>query len=107
MDAVSDRGTGRNMAKSASEQLLALEGEKAKLVEAARIEFVEKIDLNLTLLKGLGFHYKLVEVRNPSAPCPICGFRTDKPHNARAHRWQEPKAPFTDGELARRGMRRI
>ena len=95
------------MAKSALEQLQALEDQKSKLVEGARIELVEKINLDLSLLRGLGFHYKLVEVRNPSTPCRICGFRTNKPHNARAHRWQGPKAPFTDEELARRGMRRI
>ena len=95
------------MAKSALEQLLALENEKSKLVEAARLELVEKINLNLGLLKDLGFHYKLVENRNDQAPCRICGFRTNKPHNARAHRWQEPKTPFTQEELARRGLKRI
>jgi len=95
------------MAKSALEQLLALENEKSKLVEAARLELVETINLNLGLLKDLGFHYKLVENRNDQAPCRICGFRTNKPHNARAHRWQEPKAPFTQEELARRGLKRI
>ncbi len=95
------------MAKSALEQLLALEDEKSKLVEAARTELVEKIDHNLSLLKGLSFHYKLVESRDGKSPCRICGFKTDKPHNARAHRWQEPKAPFTPEELARRGLRRI
>ena len=95
------------MAKSALEQLLVLENEKSQLLQAARVELVEKIDLNLGLLKNLGFHYKLVESREGQSPCRICGFKTDKPHNARAHRWQEPKAPFTKEELARRGMRRV
>lgn len=95
------------MTKSALEQLLALENEKSKLVEAARLELVEKINHSLELLKNLGFSYKLVENTSGHAPCRICGFRTDKPHNARAHRWQEPKAPFSAEELSRRGMRRV
>jgi hypothetical protein len=95
------------MAKSTLEQLIALENEKSKLVEAASLELVEKINLDLSHLKDLGFHYKLVESGNSRAPCRICGFRTHKPHNARAHRWQEPKAPFTQEELARRGLKRI
>ena len=84
-----------------------MENEKSNLVEAARLEVVEKINLNLGFLRDLGFHYKLVENRNDQAPCRICGFRTNKPHNARAHRWQEPKAPFTQEELARRALKRI
>jgi hypothetical protein len=95
------------MSKSALEKLLALESEKSKLMEAARIELVEKIELDLALLKNMGFQYKLVEGRNNHAPCRICGFRTDRPHNARTHRWQQPKAPFSQEELTKRGVKRI
>ena len=95
------------MSKSALEQLLSLEDQKSKLVEAAKLELIEKINLDLRLLKNLGFHYRLVESHNSNSPCRICGFKTEKPHNARAHRWQEPKAPFSPEELARRGLRRI
>jgi hypothetical protein len=52
------------------EKLQALESEKSTLVEAARVELVEKIDLDPALLKNMGFHYKLIEMRNNHAPLP-------------------------------------
>ena len=41
---------------------------------------------------------------SPRPPCSVCGFATKKPHDARSHRWQKPKAPFTGKELEERGM---
>ncbi len=44
---------------------------------------------------------------NPERPCPLCGFRTNPPHDARAHRSQTTKAPFTAEELSARGMQKV
>lgn len=40
-----------------------------------------------------------------SRPCPVCGFNTTPPHDARAHRSQGAnKRPFTAEELAEKGL---
>lgn len=42
---------------------------------------------------------------NAERPCPICGFKTIPPHDARAHRSQgEKKRAFTAEELSSKGM---
>ena len=45
--------------------------------------------------------------RSRGQPCSVCGFVTEKPHDARSHRWQKPKAPFSGKELAERGMTKV
>src|SRR5262249_51185625 len=78
-------------------------------------------------LNALGFHYYLGEgeagptlarrskqpIANKSvrhvpkdAPCPICNFRTDRPHDRRSHRMQKRKRPFNNKELEAMGMTR-
>jgi hypothetical protein len=114
------------MAKSVLKQLESLEDQKAKLLGEAKDEILDRIHEDLNALEEFGFKYKLVQVKKrrnqkaaprkaakskrrrvSNAPCPICGFSTDRPHDARTHRWQEPKAPFTKAELKERGLRRI
>jgi len=79
-------------------------------------------------LNALGFHYYLGEgearpmptrrFRQPvatksaqhvpkDAPCPICNFRTDRPHDRRSHRMQKRKRPFNDKEFETIGMTRL
>jgi hypothetical protein len=41
------------------------------------------------------------------APCSVCRFKTEPPHDARSHRHQNPKKPFTASELATKGMERV
>ena len=44
---------------------------------------------------------------NANRPCPICGFRTVPPHDARAHRAQgDKKKAFTAEELSAKGMQK-
>ena len=42
--------------------------------------------------------------RKQDAPCRVCGYRTVPPHDGRNHRGQDPKRPFSDAELAARGL---
>ena len=41
------------------------------------------------------------------APCSVCGFKTEPPHDARSHGQQNPKGPFTASELADRKLERV
>jgi hypothetical protein len=104
------------MTTSPLTQLRALEKQKSKLVESAKGELLQKIDKDLQQLRTLGFDYTLSKRkankrangrRLSGTPCSICGFETDKPHDARSHRWQKPKGPFSDKELDERNLRRL
>jgi DNA repair exonuclease SbcCD ATPase subunit len=111
------------MAASVLEQIRNVEHQKAKV----KAETLRKVKQALKELNKLGFDYRVVRngeangkavgtggdrvnrtARTPKgAPCKICGFRTVSPHDARAHRGQTKKAPFTRRELAERGLRRV
>ena len=103
------------MATSVLDQIRTVEHQKVKV----KTETLRKIKQALNELNKLGFDYRVVvnsrvdeRVRRitrtlESAPCRICGFRTVRPHDARAHRGQAKKAPFTRKELAERSMRRV
>jgi hypothetical protein len=101
------------MATSILDQIRAVEHEKVKV----KTETLRKVQQALSELNKLGFDYRVVgngvsEIRRRSrtlknAPCIICGFRTVRPHDARAHKGQAKKAPFTRKELAERGLRRL
>jgi hypothetical protein len=111
------------MAKTAVEQIRELEKQKAKLLSAAKSEAMQKVDKALKELNELGFNYRLVadgrripraktartrgrKRRVNNVACKICNFQTVPPHDARTHRGQSKKAPFTSKELAERGLRR-
>ena len=103
------------MATSVLDQIRAVEHQKLKV----KVETLRKVKQALNELNKLGFEYRVVgdgrisdTVRRSSrtlknAPCTICGFRTVRPHDARAHRGQAKKASFTRKELAERGLRRV
>jgi hypothetical protein len=103
------------MAMSVLDQIRVAEHQKIK----AKTETLRKVKQALNELNKLGFDYRVVgdgrineRDRRSSrtlknAPCRICGFRTLRPHDARAHRGQAKKAPFTRKELAERGLRRV
>jgi len=103
------------MATSVLDQIRTVEHQKAKV----KTETLRKVKQALSELNKLGFDYRVVvngrvdeRVRRStrtleSAPCRICSFRTMRPHDARAHRGQAKKAPFTRKELAERSMRRV
>jgi hypothetical protein len=115
------------MATSVLAQIRTIEQQKAKV----KAETLRKVKKALKELNRLGFDYQVfsnghtdsladrtgrgrVARKSPSRkarklkdePCKICGFRTVKAHDARSHRGQANKAPFTKKELAERGLRR-
>jgi hypothetical protein len=45
--------------------------------------------------------------KNPDRECPICQFKTVPPHDARRHRGQKEKLPFSVKELEAMGMEKV
>jgi hypothetical protein len=111
--------------RSAVQRIKELDNERAELFEQAKQEALERVHLAITELNALGLTYRLVDEekhqptrqkkmttsdtrgRVKDAPCPVCGFQTDKPHDARAHRGQVKKKAFTAKELTDRGMTKV
>jgi hypothetical protein len=111
------------MTRSTVQKIRELDEQRAKLIAAAKSEAIKKVDRALKELNDLGFNYKLVtdgsgprsvkkakagrrKGRVKNGACKICSFPTVPPHDARTHRGQSKKAPFTSQELAERGLRR-
>ena len=119
------KGTG----ESVLEQLKALDAQRAELIEGAKQEALDKAEKAIADLNSLGFHYRLVEgtstAREPrkvthrqsqedtpkrqlqDKPCSICEFKTNPLHDARSHRHQNPKKPFTVEELMEKGLSKV
>jgi hypothetical protein len=113
--------------ESVLERLKALDAERASLIEGAKQEAIDKGNQAVVDLKSLGIEYTFVPsnvtTRAPRAPrktettkqtrqlqdkpCPICNFKTTPPHDARAHRGQKTKAPFTVEELMTKKLSRV
>jgi len=101
------------------DRLKKLDEERATLVETAKTEALQKAQDAVADLNALGFNYRLVDgtegARLPRAvgtgakrqskgeACPICGVKTDPPHDRRAHK-KNPE-PFTPEQLEARGMK--
>ena len=109
------------MTKTAVEQIRELEKQKSKLLSAAKLDAIQKVAVKE--LNELGFNYRLVadgahmpraktarergrKRRVNNVACKICNFQTVPPHDARTHRGQSKKSPFTSKELTERGLRR-
>jgi hypothetical protein len=109
---------------SVLEKLKALDEQRARLLEDAKREALEAAHKAIADLNELGFDYRIVEgPKKPpkersegeaprrqarDVPCPICEFKTKPHHDRRAHRsQQEPKRPFTDEELAEKGLTKV
>jgi hypothetical protein len=99
-----------------------LDAEKSKLIESAKSEALERAKQAISDLNALGFAYSLTQAsvgKKPTGrkgmggiptekPCPICGFRTNPPHDARKHRFSKAKKrPFSAKELTDLGMRKV
>lgn len=110
--------------ESILEKLKALDAQRAALLEGAKQEALDKAESAVAELKSLGFDYRLVEgtvtARLPrkaetqmlkrqisDEPCKICHFKTNPPHDARSHRAQNPKKPFTVEELMEKGLSKV
>jgi hypothetical protein len=105
------------------QQLKKLDEERTKLLEGAQADALARAEEAIKELTALGFDYELVEparatarksrtAHKASAPdhhprgmCPICGWATNPAHDKRSHKSQTKKKPFTDAELAAKGMR--
>jgi hypothetical protein len=113
------------MTRVTVQKIRRLDEERAKLLAAAKSEAIKKVDQALKELNSLGFSYRLVgdnvratgpkslrkkagrvRGRVKNERCRICNFLTVPPHDARTHRSQSKKAPFTHQELGKRGLRR-
>ena len=110
------------MTSTVIDQIRALEEQRSALITDAKDQALEVIHTQIDTLRELGFEYELSAksgkrtkpatrtrkpTGHPQGECPICGFETDPPHDARHHRGQEPKRPFTDLELAERGFTKL
>jgi hypothetical protein len=115
---------GRNMQKSAIEEIKELKARMESMTEQAKAEAFDKASEaigvlrelgvnNDTMLKELGLKGRAAakESREESAPkdepCPICHFRTDPPHDGRSHRGQSKKKPFTAEELEQKALIKV
>lgn len=98
-----------------------LELQRNRLAEEAKEELMETVAQAIEALASLGYEFSLVsEKKNkPGASgrntrkvgqgknCSICQFKTEPAHDARQHKSQSPKMPFTQEELEEKGLRRI
>ena len=101
------------MAKSVLEQLKELDAQRQRLLEGAMSEAMASLNAALESVNALGRRFRLVEDTSTGrkgtrqvkdAPCKICGFKTRPPHDARRHRAQKTKKPFSNAELQAMGM---
>ncbi len=107
--------------KSAIERIKDLDAERALLFEQAKEEALKKATDAISDLIALGLDYQLTNgAANPAksgtakvlgtakdSPCPVCEFLTIPPHNARAHKNQKKKAPFSAAELKEKGLLKV
>jgi hypothetical protein len=112
------------MQKSVIEEIKELKAQLESKTERAKTEafdkaseaigFLRELGLdNDTILKELGFRGREAAKESRAGqppkdePCPICQFRTDPPHDGRAHRGQTKKRPLTAEELGKKGLTKV
>ena len=102
-------------------RLKELKAERVKLEGKLRNAALAVVRGAIADLGEMGVHYHIVEGRAPGkvvgtskAPvafergaCPICGFKTNPPHDGRTHRYQDPKKAFTTAQLTAKGMSKV
>lgn len=111
---------------TALDRIKQLDEERGRLMSEAKGEAMNRANEAIGALNALGFNYRLSEGAlnrrstdraegsrkgtrsvNAERPCPICGFKTNPPHDARAHRAQgDKKRAFTADELSAKGMKK-
>jgi hypothetical protein len=104
------------MATNALEQIKKLDDQRARLLDQAKGEAMDRAQQAVSDLNALGFSYVIADSngsmrgRRPArqlkdAPCPICNFKTNPPHDGRRHRSQgAKKVAFSSQELALMGF---
>jgi hypothetical protein len=109
--------------KSAIQRIKELDEERGRIFDQAKEEALEKAKAAIAELNALGLDYTHVNGERKAAPaptasvpnkgtvkdapCKICGFKTDPIHDARAHRSQTKKKPFTAAELEEKELTRL
>jgi hypothetical protein len=112
--------------KSTLQQALDFKQKYEALIGKAKDEAIDAINEHIETLNQLGFRYVLVpedqprpaasrapratgtRTKDPNAPCSVCGFVTNPPHDGRVHRAQGAnKKPFTAAELAEKGLAKV
>jgi hypothetical protein len=110
--------------KSLHEQLKDLEQSREALIKEAKTSALQRAETAIRELNDIGFHYVLREGatkakaerkgqsdapkrKSRDEPCKICGFKTSPIHDARAHRGQAHKKPFTPAELSAKGLHKV
>lgn len=109
-------------ATTIAERRRQLQDELRSLEQGAHDEIMARVNADISELGQLGYRYRIVDGgrgRGPrgasrkgtrqvkDAPCPVCGFKTNPPHDARAHRGQMDKKPFTAAELKAKGLEKV
>jgi hypothetical protein len=88
-----------------------IEDEEEEITKTAEAEILAKAETFIEELREYGLEYRFVKGRgrtaDPNKDCPICNFRTDPPHDGRAHRNIEPKKPFTTAELDKMRLTKV
>jgi hypothetical protein len=112
------------MQKSAIEEINDLTARIESMAERAKAGALAKTNEAINVLRELGIDndgiLKELGFKGPAkdqgskagrAPkdelCPVCNFKTAPPHNARSHRSQTTKKPFTADELEQKGMTKV
>jgi hypothetical protein len=109
------------MIDSPIQRIKELDKEREQLLSTAKKEALARANEAISDLAALGFDYRLSEEGQPvrrgarkgtrrvnDAPCPVCKFKTDPPHDARRHRGQgKRKKTFTPAELKELGLQKL
>jgi hypothetical protein len=114
------------MADSIVDRIKKLDLERSTLLSDAKKEALALVQQGLDGLRALGLSFNLVEGERrgkrakpgkrsgagkgaiQDAPCPICGFKTEPPHDARKHRGQgKRKRAFTAKQLQELGLKKV
>ncbi|MER8567432.1 hypothetical protein NKH85_15720 [Mesorhizobium sp. M0924] len=111
--------------KEIDAQIAKLQAERSKLMEKDQGEAKSMLESALATVNSFGeYGYDMFELvvrktglrgkaskgspkragADPSKVCPICKFQTNPPHDARKHRSQVEKKPFTAQELTVLGL---
>jgi hypothetical protein len=107
------------MPDSPLQRIKELDKEREQLLSNAKKEALAKAKEAIAELDALGFAYSLTEEtqhpgqrlprggmrRLKDAPCPVCKFKTNPPHDARKHRGQgKRKRVFTAADRTKLGL---
>ena len=103
------------MPGSPLERIKQLDQERAQLIAGAKREMLDRANSAIAELNALGFSYRIVDGGKPQpsrqqtrtvkdSECPICKLKTSPRHDARRHRSQKTKKPFTAAELKEMGL---